>query len=160
MARYHEIPQPDQVTIREKEDAMGAYFMMFATLATGLPLPVLNLIAAIIYFFINKKKSRFVHFHSLQSLLSQLPTSLLNIGLVAWLIRIIFFDFHFNAYFKGYLAMVIAANLIYIIFSIIGAVKARRGEFYYFVFFGRVAYHYAYKEVQVPSRQSVNQPPK
>ncbi len=160
MTEYHPIPQPDEIDIREKEDAMGAYFMMFAALAAGLPLPVLNLIAAIIYLFINKKKSRFVHFHSLQSLLSQLPTSLLNIGLVAWLVRILFFDFEFDAYFKGYLAMVIAANLIYIIFSIIGAVKARRGEFYYFIFFGKVSYHYAYRKLPVTDYKAVNQPPK
>jgi uncharacterized membrane protein len=73
---------------------------------------------------------------------------------------VIFFDFHFNSYFKGYLAMVIAANLIYIIFSIIAAVKARRGEFYYFVFFGRIAYHYAYQDVKTQASPIVNQPPK
>ena len=159
MTEYVEIPQPDQVDIREKEDAMGAYFMMFAALAAGLPLPVLNLIAAIIYLYLNKK-SRFVHFHSLQSLLSQLPTSLLNIGLVIWLIRIIFFDFYFDAYFKGYLAMTIAANLIYIIFSIIAAVKARKGQFYYFIFFGRLAYHYAYRKGAFSEESMQNQPPK
>lgn len=159
MTQYVDIPQPDQVDIREKEDAMGAYFMMFAALAAGLPLPVLNLIAAIIYLYINKSKSRFVHFHSLQSLLSQLPTSLLNIGLVFWIVRIIFFEFHFNSYFKGYLLMVIAANLIYIAFSIIAAVKARRGEFYYFLFFGRIAYHNAYKENNIQKTTTVNQAP-
>lgn len=160
MTEYHNIPQPEEVPVREREDAMGAYFMMFAALAAGLPLPVLNLIAAIIYLFINKKKSRFVHFHALQSLLSQLPTSIMNVGLVAWVIRAIFFDAHFDAYFKGYLAMVLAANLIYIIFSIIAAVKARRGQFYYFLFFGRVAYHYAYRQLPDNTYKVINQPPK
>ena len=160
MTQYIDIPQPDQIDIREKEDAMGAYFMMFAALAAGLPLPVLNLIAAIIYLYINKKKSRFVHFHSLQSLLSQIPISVLNLGLVFWLIKAIFFEFQFNTYFKGFLAMVIAANLIYIIFSIIAAVKARRGEFYYFLFFGRIAYHYAYRSETGQGNKAVNQPPK
>jgi len=160
MTKYIDIPQPDKIDIREKEDAMGAYFMMFAALAAGLPLPVLNLVAAIIYLYLNKKKSRFVHFNALQSLLSQLPTSLLNIGLVFWVVRIIFFEFHYDAYFKGYLSMVIAANLIYIIFSIIAAVKARKGEFYYFLFFGKVAYHYAYRENLMKESDVVNQPPK
>jgi uncharacterized membrane protein len=160
MTQYIDIPQPDQIDIREKEDAMGAYFMMFAALAAGLPLPVMNLIAAIIYLFLNKKKSRFIHFHSLQSLLSQIPVSILNVALIVWLIKAIFFEFRFNNYFKGFLAMVIAANLIYIIFSIIAAVKARKGEFYYFLFFGRIAYHYAYKADTVQERKVVNQPPK
>jgi len=65
------LPQPDELSEREKDDAMGAYLMMFATWVVGLPLPVLNLIAAVIYFYVNKKSSRFVAFHALQSLLSQ-----------------------------------------------------------------------------------------
>jgi len=52
---------------------MGAYLMMFATLAVGLPLPLINLVAAFIYLYINRKTSRFVHFHALQSLYSQIP---------------------------------------------------------------------------------------
>ena len=60
------IPQPDQITQSEKDSAMGAYMMMFVTWAIGLPLPFLNIIAAIIYHFMNKKESRFVAFHSFQ----------------------------------------------------------------------------------------------
>ncbi|MER3330225.1 MAG: DUF4870 domain-containing protein, partial [Candidatus Kapaibacterium sp.] len=81
---YYPIQQPEDLPAREREDAMGGYFMMFASLAAGLPLPIINLIAAIIYYHVNKHKSRFVRFHSLQSLLSQLPVSLLNAGLVIW----------------------------------------------------------------------------
>jgi len=66
--KYHPVEQPDEIPIREREDAMGAYLMMFAALAAGLPLPIINLIAALVYFYINKGKSRFVRFHSLQSL--------------------------------------------------------------------------------------------
>ena len=74
---FVELPQPDQLSSREKEDGMGAYLMMFAAFAVGLPLPVVNLIAALIYYSINRKKGRFVHFHCLQSFLSQIPTTLL-----------------------------------------------------------------------------------
>ena len=48
------LPQPHEIPTREREDAMGAYLMMFAAWGAGLPLPLLNLVAAIIYFFINK----------------------------------------------------------------------------------------------------------
>ena len=50
------LPQPDEIPKREREDAMGAYLMMFAAWGVGLPLPLLNLVAAIIYFFTNKKR--------------------------------------------------------------------------------------------------------
>ena len=44
---YAEIPQPEEVSTREREDAMGAYLMIFGALAAGLPLPIINLIAAV-----------------------------------------------------------------------------------------------------------------
>ena len=78
------IPQPTEISEREKEDAMGAYLMMFASAALGLPFPIFNLIASVIYYFVNKSKGRFVQFHSLQSLYSQLPVSILNSILVIW----------------------------------------------------------------------------
>lgn len=158
--RYIEIPQPDELDIREKEDAMGAYLMMFAALGVGLPLPILNLIAAIIYYYINKGKSLFVRFHSLQSLLSQLPTSILNAIAVFWGARIIFLDYAFSDLFKGYLWLVVIANLIYIVFSVIGAVKARKGQMYYFLFFGRVSYQSVFKKREATAQGMVNQPPK
>ena len=142
---YHPIPQPDEIEVRVKEDAMGAYFMMFATAAMGLPLPILNLVAAIIYYFVNREKGRFVQFNTLQSLYSQIPVSLLNSGLVAWTIVNFVKEYDFTSIYWGYLVMTAAADLIYFIFSIVGAVKARKGIFYYFVFFGKIAYHQVYR---------------
>jgi uncharacterized Tic20 family protein len=143
--QYHPLPQPEEVTMREKEDAMGSYLMMFAAMGAGLPLPIINLIAAVIYYFVNKSKSRFVNFHSYQAMMSHIPTSLMNAGLTFWGIRIIVSeDWTFNNNFKGYIMMVIIANLLYIIFCIIAAVKAHKGRFYYFMFFGKLAYHKMY----------------
>jgi uncharacterized membrane protein len=142
---YHPIPQPDEIEVRVREDAMGSYFMMFATSALGLPLPILNLVAAIIYYFVNRDKGKFVQFHTLQSLYSQIPVTLLNSGLLAWTIVNFVKDFDFTSIYWGYLVMVGVANLVYFIFSIVGAVKARKGIFYYFVFFGKVAYHQVYR---------------
>ncbi len=157
---YHPLPQPEEIPVREREDAMGAYLMMFASIGAGLPLPIINLIAAIIYFFVNKKKSRFVHFHALQSLLSQLPTSLINAGGVFWAVRIFFFHWEFSDAFKGYLIMAVAANLIYFIFSIIAAVQARKGRMYYLIFFGRISYEYAYRVREESTEKAQNLPPK
>jgi len=142
---YHPIPQPDEIETRVKEDAMGAYFMMFATSAISIPLPILNLVAAIIYYYVNRSKGKFVQFHTLQSLWSQIPVTLLNSGLVAWTIVNLVRDLDFTSFYWGYLVMVGIANLVYFIFSIIGAVKARKGVFYYFLFFGKIAYHHVYR---------------
>jgi len=157
---YYPLPQPDEVTTREREDAMGGYLMMFAALAVGLPLPIINLIASVVYFYVNKGKSKFVHFHSLHSLLAQIPTTLLNAGFVFWTIRIFFYDWEKSDYYIGYIWMVVIANLLYFIFSIVAAMRARKGRFYYFLFFGRLAYEVVYKvregEQKAPA---ANKPP-
>lgn len=158
---FYSLPQPDEVTIREREDAMGAYLMMFAAVAAGLPLPIINLIASIVYYSINKSKSRFVHFHSLHSLFAQIPTSILNGCLVFWTFRIFFYHVdEVNDYYIGYIWMVAIANLLYFIFSIVAAVKARKGQFYYFLFFGRLTYQMVFRIKDEPEKKEiVNTPP-
>lgn len=155
------VPQPHEITYREKEQSLAAYLMMFATAAAGLPVPFLNLIASFAYFYFTKTTSRFVYFHSLQSLLSQLPVSFLNSIAVFWAIRIIFFDAMFTDLYKGYLAVVVLANLVYIIFSLIAAIKAYKGRMYYFIFFGRISYLQAFKyRSESPEYVPQNVPPR
>ncbi len=162
-SNFHPLPQPNELTSREKEDAMGAYLMMFASIGAGLPLPIVNLIASVIYYFINSKKSRFIKFHCYQSLISQLPTTLLNAGLLLSVFQIWIYDnWEFNNNFVGYAIMVGVVNLAYFIISIVGSVKARKGQMYYFIFFGRLAYIHAYTkraEDNMTKEVPVNRPP-
>ncbi len=158
--KYKEIPQPNDIPTREREDAMGSYFMMFAALAAGLPLPIINLIAAVIYYYINKKKSAFVHFHALQSLISQLPTSLMNIVLVFWTVRNFFYDLEFSRLYFGYLAAVVIANVFYLIMSIVAAIWARKGRMYYFIFFGPLSYKVAFANKVEEVKEFENRAPK
>jgi uncharacterized membrane protein len=155
------IPQPDEITEREKEDAMGAYLMMFASLGLGFPLPLVNLVASIIYFAINRRKSRFVAFHALQSLLSQLPVSLLNAGLVGWLATILFTNLHFPDGFFAYLVFVAILNVLYIVFSVVALMKARKGQFYYMPVFGRLCFaaYYGPKARSLQKPVEPNRPP-
>lgn len=159
---FYPIPQPEEVSEREKQDAMGAYLMMFATTALGLPLPIVNMIASVVYFFVNKSKGRFVQFHSLQSMYSQIPVSLLNSYLIVWAVYIFANDAAFTNVFWGLLITAGIFNLFYFIFSIIGAVKAYHGRFYYFLFFGKLAYIQAYqiKNSEKVKEQQMNMPPK
>jgi uncharacterized Tic20 family protein len=158
---FYPLPQPAEITIREKEDAMGAYLMMFAALAVGLPLPIINLIAALIYYYVNKSNSRFVKFHAFQALISQIPTTIMNgIGL-GWGLRIAFSDsWHMNNAFKGYVAMALIADIAYFVWGIIAAIKARKGHFYYFMLFGRIAYVKVFTvRQQNEATMTTNKPP-
>jgi uncharacterized membrane protein len=161
---YHPLPQPEELSEREKEDAMGAYLMMFASIGAGLPLPIVNLIASIVYFSVNAKKSRFIRFHCHQSLISQVPTTLLNAGLLFWTLQIWVFDnVEFNNVYLGYLIMVIVFNLAYFVLSIVAAIRARKGRMYYFLLFGNLSYEHAFrKRAGVNDREQetpVNRPP-
>jgi uncharacterized Tic20 family protein len=160
---HYPLPQPEEISRREKDDAMGAYLMMFASIGAGLPLPIINLIAIIIYYFINRGKSRFVRFHMLQSLWSQVPVTLCNAVGVFWAVGIFMSYYSFNNEFLSFIYTLIAINLIYFTFSIIGAVRAYHGRFYYFLFFGKLAYNLAYKiredKVEQENKSNVNLPP-
>lgn len=157
------LPQPEDITSREKEDAMGAYLMMFAAWGIGLPLPLFNMVAAVIYHFVNKKNSPFVAFHSLQSLISQIPVSVLNAGLVVWLIIILAGDMIFPTAFFVFLIFAVLCNILYIIFSFIALYWAKKGCLYYMPFFGKLAFiRYYGPEAQKRKERVIpaNRPPK
>jgi uncharacterized membrane protein len=157
---FFEIPQPDEITTREKEDASGAYLMMFATTAIGLPLPIVNMVASIVYYFVNRSKGRFVQFHALQSMYSQLLISILNNYLVIWAIVNLVNKYAFTNNFWGIAIAAGVFNIVYFIFSIMGAVKAYRGQFYYFMFFGRIAFVQVYQKRDEVEYKPLNAPPK
>lgn len=159
---YHPIPQPDELTTKEKDDATGGYLMMFAALGAGLPLPIINLIASIIYYHTNKSNSRFVQFHTYQALLSQIPLTILNAVCMGWALRILIsVEWHLTSFFIGYALMLLIANLTYIIVGIISAIKANKGRMYYYWIFGPIAYQKVFSvSLEIPKQDVINQPPR
>ena len=155
------IPQPDEISKREKEDAMGAYFMMFAAWGIGLPLPAFGLIAAFIYFMIHRRKSRFVAFHAHQSLMSQVLVTAVNLTLIVWLIRILLTDLHFPSRFFVFLGFMVLANILYVVYSIVALMRARKGQFFYIPIFGRYSFGRYYGPNAKPLEKPMepNRPP-
>ena len=138
------LPAPGEIPPRERDDAMGAYLMMFASLALGLPLPFLGIIASIIYYGINRMRSRFVAFHSLQALLAHIPVALLNGALVVWLIVALVSDKGLHSPFWISLVLVLLANLAYLVLSVIALRRAARGLLWYMPVLGRLAFAYCF----------------
>ncbi len=135
------VPQPHELSEREKEDAMGAYLMMFAAWGAGFPFPLVGLIASIIYFYINKKSSAFTAFHAYQALLTHIPISVLNAAAVVWGIVLFAANTHHHLrIFAIFCTFSAAWNVLYMAFSIVACVNARKGRFYYFWVFGRFAF--------------------
>jgi len=145
------LPQPQELTEREKEDAMGAYLMMFAAWGAGFPFPLIGLVASIIYFYINKKSSSFTAFHSYQALLTHIPISLLNAAAVIWGVILFVGNAHHHVrVFAAFCTFAGIWNIIYMASSIIACVNARKGRFYYFWVSGRLSFAKYYCAPLVP----------
>jgi uncharacterized membrane protein len=114
---------------------------MFAAWGAGFPLPMVGLIASVIYYYINKKTSNFAAFNSYQALLTHIPISIVNAVAVVW--GIVLFAGHEHPFMRHYAAFCIFGvlwNVLYMVFSIVACVKARKGRFFYFWVFGRIAF--------------------
>ena len=162
------LPQPDEISSRDKEHAAGAYIMMFAS--QYLPLPLINLLAALLYHVFCRKRNRFVAFHTYQSLLSQIPTSLFLWGVIAWAVYyMVSFPFlHwgqvFDRNFWIVCGVVIIWNILYMIYSIIAYRRAGRGKLVYLPVFGRLAFNRYFGPDALPATTeerapAVNRPP-
>lgn len=159
------LPQPEEIPTRDRDDAMGSYLMMFGSWAVGLPLPIISMIVAGVYHAMNGKKSRFVAFHSYQSMITEYAISSLNLLLIAYWIVLLVRGGEFPSVFWAGLVFAGCWNIAYIVFSIIGAVRAYKGRFFYFPFFGRLAFARYYGDDPVfpngmESVVSRNEPPR
>lgn len=122
---------------REREDASGVYLMSLMVAMAGLPLPIINLFAMLIYFASTiKKATYFVKFHLYQALISQVFIAVFNSFAAGFIIDIIFFDGTLTNLKLSYIITVGLLNLVELIGNVIAAVQVRKGVFYKFFFFG------------------------
>lgn len=108
---------------------MSTYSMMFATTGLGLPLLVIKLIASVVYYYANRAKGRLVQLHSLQ-MYSQVSISLLNSILIIWTAINLFDNKPLSNLFWGLLITTGIFIIIYFAYSIIAAIKVKKGRFY------------------------------
>ena len=74
----------------ELEAASNSYLMAVIGLMVGLPLPIVNVIAALIFYSAKRKASYFVRWHSTQAVLAQVVLLPFNSFALAWTISIFF----------------------------------------------------------------------
>lgn len=163
------LPQPDDIPRKDREHAAGAYIMMFAS--SYLPLPLVNLIAAFIYHMVSRKRSRFVAFHTYQSFISQILTSLSLWGLIIWILRTMWtvsteeWGNIFTLPVLMAIIVILVWNLVYTIISIIAYRYAGKGRFFYLPLFGKHAFNRYFGPNALPAtddKQSIpaeNKPP-
>ncbi len=120
----------------EAEKASNSYLMSVIAIIAGLPLPIINLIATLIFFLGNRKSAFFVRWHCTQALLSQLSVFAINTIGFWWTISIIFTDETISNQYIAYIIMAFIFNLIEFIATIYAAIQTRKGIHVEWWFYG------------------------
>jgi len=111
----------------EAEKASNSYLMSLIALIAGLPLPIINLIATLIFYLGNRKGTYFVRWHCTQALLSQLSMLFINSFGFWWTASIIFTDETITNKYIAYIIAALIFNLTEFIATIYTAIQTRKG---------------------------------
>lgn len=118
-------PKP---TEHEAEKASNSYLMSLIGIVVGLPLPIVNLICTLIFYFANKKGTYFVRWHCTQALISQFILLIVNNFAFWWTISILLdYNHATNSYF-AYLIVLMIFNITELIVTIYSAIETRKGN--------------------------------
>ena len=122
----------------ESEKASNSYLMSLIAAVAGLPLPIINLIATLVFYVGNRKGSYFVRWHCTQALLSQLSLLFINSAAFWWTVSVLFFDEPLSNNYIAYIFAVIIFNLAEFIATIYTAIKTRKGIHVEWWFYGNL----------------------
>lgn len=115
------------ITFGECETASNAYLMSLAIIMIGLPLPIINLLASVGFWYANRKKtSEFVRWHSTQALLGQLPLFATNTILLWWTIAILLDKATLSSIYCAYAVTVGVFNIVEFIAFIRAAINVNK----------------------------------
>lgn len=123
----------------EAEAASNSYLMSLIAIIVGLPLPIVNLIATLIFYLGNRKSTYFVRWHCTQALLAQLSMLFINSYTFWWTISIIFKGEPITSNYIAFLIVVIIFNLTEFITTIYTAIQTRKGIHLEWWFYGALS---------------------
>jgi uncharacterized Tic20 family protein len=133
MANHEFVYKPEE---HEVEKASNSYLMSLVAFIAGLPLPIINLIATLIFYLGNRKSTYFVRWHCTQALLSQLSMLFINSYCFWWTISIVFTEETITNSYIAYLIVVFVFNLTEFIATIYTAIQTRKGIHIKWWFYG------------------------
>jgi uncharacterized Tic20 family protein len=122
----------------EAEKASNSYLMSLIAIIAGLPFPIINLIATLIFYLSNRKSSYFVRWHCIQALFSQLSVLMMNSVAFWWTIAIIFKEEPITNRYISYIITILIFNILEFISTIYSAIKTRKGIHVEWWFFGNL----------------------
>ena len=141
--------KPELIHSADLEQASNSYLMAIVAVIAGLPLPIINTIASIIYYIAHRRSSYFVRWHCIQSILAQAVMVPFNSIAFAWTLNLIFsndeyfgqqtpehldntlfseFFYSVSPYYWLYMAVIIILNVVEFITVVITAAQVRKGK--------------------------------
>ncbi|MCC7027979.1 MAG: DUF4870 domain-containing protein [Saprospiraceae bacterium] len=127
-------------TDHEAEKASNSYLMSLIAIIAGLPLPIINLVATLIFYLGNRKGTYFVRWHCTQALLSQVSILFINSFGFWWTVSIIFTDDTITDKYIAYIIAALIFNLTEFIATIYTAIQTRKGIHVLWWFYGNLTH--------------------
>jgi len=118
----------ERPTDHEATQASFSYVASLASIAVGVPLPIVNLLASLIFLLGSRRSSPFVRWHAVQAFLSQMLLFVTNSALVTWTVAVAFSDAELTWEYGVAAAVVGLLNLAEFIGTVQAAIRTRRGE--------------------------------
>lgn len=112
----------------ELEKASNGYLMSLIAVIAGMPLPIINLLASLLFYFGNRKSTWFVRWHCTQTLLSQFTMLIINSIGFSWTMSLLFGKTVITNEYIGYMITILIFNLSEFIVTIRTAIKTRKGQ--------------------------------
>ena len=116
--------EPDD---HEAESASNSYLMSLVAIIVGLPLPIVNLLATLIFYLGNRNSTYFVRWHCTQALLSQVSILLINSYGFWWSISILLTNEQVSNSYMIYVGVALLFNLLEFATTIYTAIQTRKG---------------------------------
>jgi len=122
----------------EVEKASNSYLMSLIALIAGLPFPIVNLIATLVFYFSNRNGTYFVRWHCTQALVSQFSLLCMNSVGFWWTVSIIFGPEILSSNYIAYIITIFLFNVIEFIATIYTAIQTRKGIHVEWWFYGNL----------------------
>ena len=116
------IPRED-----ECEKASNGYLMSVMVIMVGMPLPIINLLASVIFYLANRRSTYYVRWHCVQAMVSQFTIFIMNSVGFSWTLHILLGSGHITNSYIGYLITIVVFNVAELNANIIAAIKVRKG---------------------------------
>lgn len=122
----------------EAEKASNSYLMSLIAVMVGLPFPIINLIATLVFYLGNRKGTWFVRWHCTQALISQASLLLINSNGFWWTFSVLFRGAEITNSYIAFMITAFVFNVVEFVATMYTAIQTRKGRHIVWWFYGDI----------------------